>query len=248
MAVPSITCWLDAQRISSLYTTDVGSTNAVNSGDAVGRWEDLSGQGKHATQATSTKRGTYNPTGCGGKPGVTFDGVDDVLSTANVSMFNGAIYMVVKRLSSVSNTYMGFAKIGASPTGVAADGVMISRNGADDKWGVSTPQTGPAWYRFRKGAGTIAVNDFLLLSWRWGPSFTDVMIRKNLSDFPTVDVESFTGYTTRVASANPIHLAAGYSTHFANCSIGEMIAYSALPTTAQINQIEAYLKAKWGTP
>lgn len=50
--------WLDAADSSTLFTTDTGSTLATN-GSAVGRWEDKSGNGRHAKQTTAGNRPTH---------------------------------------------------------------------------------------------------------------------------------------------------------------------------------------------
>jgi hypothetical protein len=154
------------------------------------------------------------------------------------------MFVVLKVIS--QSTYTGYAKLGASPTSTTSDGVMVSRNGASDKWGASTPQTSPAWYKFRKGNGTIDPGSSILLSWRWGPAFSDVMIRKNGTDYPTVDVELGSSYLTRVVSANPIHLFCGFSTNYANVCMSEFVALPYFPTTSDIQVLEAYLKGEYG--
>jgi hypothetical protein len=56
------------------------STPAVADGDPVGGWQDQSGQGHHATQATAAAKGTLKPSIKNGKSVVHFDGVDDYLA------------------------------------------------------------------------------------------------------------------------------------------------------------------------
>jgi hypothetical protein len=54
----STALWLDAADATTLFTTDTGST-LVTEGGTVGRWNDKSGNGYHATQATSDSRPQY---------------------------------------------------------------------------------------------------------------------------------------------------------------------------------------------
>lgn len=50
-------------------------------GDAISQWDDISGKGNHATQATSSKRPTYVANAVAGHPAVYFDDRDDTMST-----------------------------------------------------------------------------------------------------------------------------------------------------------------------
>lgn len=61
-----------------------GGTGTVANGDPVGYVLDLSGNGKHLTQAVSGQRPLYAVSG--GVTYIDFDGVDDILSTASLTM------------------------------------------------------------------------------------------------------------------------------------------------------------------
>lgn len=68
----NITAWFDAMESSSV----------ILNGTTVSQWRDISGNGRHATQATKANQPTYTPNGLNGKPVLTFDGVDDFLSSS----------------------------------------------------------------------------------------------------------------------------------------------------------------------
>jgi len=69
--VSDLSVWFDAARIAGL-----------SDGAAVSRWEDLTGRGRHAAQATGTKQPLFKVNQQNGLPGVLADGVDDFLQTA----------------------------------------------------------------------------------------------------------------------------------------------------------------------
>lgn len=59
LPVSGAALWLDGSRLDTLYTTDTGSTNVSTNAGAIGRWEDLSGNARHAKQATAGSRPTW---------------------------------------------------------------------------------------------------------------------------------------------------------------------------------------------
>lgn len=76
----------------------ISGSDAAEDGDTVERWEDQSGNGRHADQATSSKRPIYHTNVLNGLPGVIADGVDDWLTTAGfTSVAAPYTYVVVCR-------------------------------------------------------------------------------------------------------------------------------------------------------
>lgn len=74
--------WYDPSDLSTLFQDAAGTTPVTAAGQPVGKILDKSGRGAHATQSTATSRpilGLEN-----GKYYLTFDGVDDWLSTAAI--------------------------------------------------------------------------------------------------------------------------------------------------------------------
>lgn len=59
LPVSGAALWLDGSRWDTLFTTDTGSTNVTTNAGAIGRWEDLSGNTRHAKQATAGSRPTW---------------------------------------------------------------------------------------------------------------------------------------------------------------------------------------------
>jgi len=74
--------WYDPSDLTTLYQDSAGTTPVTADGDPVGRMEDKSGNGNHATQATSASRPVYRTDGTLHR--LEFDGVDDLLKTATI--------------------------------------------------------------------------------------------------------------------------------------------------------------------
>lgn len=74
-ALTGLFAWYDASRITGL--TDTAQ---------VSQWNDLSPNGRHLTQGTAGNRPLYRTNIQNGKPVVRFDGVDDYLSTAAITL------------------------------------------------------------------------------------------------------------------------------------------------------------------
>jgi hypothetical protein len=97
----NIATWFDAMESGSV----------ILDGTTVSRWSDISGNNRHATQATKANQPTYTPDGLNGKPVLTFDGVDDRLVTASTTLgiTNSASLIVVAQLSSRTPPEQGIA-------------------------------------------------------------------------------------------------------------------------------------------
>lgn len=67
----------------------------TTSGGAVTQWDDKSGNGKHLVQATSGKRPTLTASGIGNQPSVVFDGSDDTLECASMTVASGSPFTVL---------------------------------------------------------------------------------------------------------------------------------------------------------
>ena len=86
--IPGLQLWLDASDASTLYdATSGGSLVAADGG--VARWEDKSGNARHATQGTSGSRPLRKTAVQGGRDVLRFDGSNDSLSIpSSTATFN----------------------------------------------------------------------------------------------------------------------------------------------------------------
>ena len=86
VGLASCRLWLDAAAITGKVT-----------GDAISQWDDQSGGGNHATQATAAKQPTYISDGIAGHPTVRFDGCDDTMATPlSLTAFGITVFVVYR--------------------------------------------------------------------------------------------------------------------------------------------------------
>lgn len=92
--------WLDAED----------ATTITLNGSTVSQWSDKSGRGNNATQSTAANQPTYSATGYGGKPSLTFDGINDslVLPTTGVMGINTAAGFYISIAASTSSVAIQF--------------------------------------------------------------------------------------------------------------------------------------------
>lgn len=77
--------WYDPSDLSTMFQDSAGTTPVTAAGQPVGLILDKSGNGHHASQATSTARPLFQIDGSGNGH-LVFDGVDDYLSTAAIDL------------------------------------------------------------------------------------------------------------------------------------------------------------------
>lgn len=81
----SLGVWFDPSDLSTMFQDSAGTTPVTAAGQPVGLILDKSGNGYHASQATSTARPLFQIDGSG-KHYLAFDGVDDYLSTSAINL------------------------------------------------------------------------------------------------------------------------------------------------------------------
>lgn len=95
LPVSGSSLWLDASASGSLYI-DAGTTTVSTSGQSVYRWSDLSGNNRHAVQATSGNRPTWAPPASGRNNlgAVAFNGTQKMGSSNNAFGFGTSDFTV----------------------------------------------------------------------------------------------------------------------------------------------------------
>lgn len=101
--------WYDPSDLSTLFQDAAGTTPVTAAGQPVGKILDKSGRGAHATQSTATSRPILGLES--GRYYLTFDGVDDWLSTAAID-FTGTDKMTV---------VVGARKLSDAATGILCE-------------------------------------------------------------------------------------------------------------------------------
>lgn len=113
--------WFDPSDLSTLYQDAAGTTPVTAVGQPVGKILDKSGRGNHATQDTTTRRPTLKQD-ASGKYYLSFDGVDDYLSTGSINFTATDKMTVVAGVRKLTDTASGvFVELSAdSPTRAGA--------------------------------------------------------------------------------------------------------------------------------
>jgi len=86
-AIAGLQLWLDAAAPETLFDATTGGSLVAADG-AVARWEDKSGNGRHATQATSGRRPTRKTGTQNSRAVLRFDGSNDFMQRQSFSFFN----------------------------------------------------------------------------------------------------------------------------------------------------------------
>jgi hypothetical protein len=230
--------WLDAADASTI-TLD-GSNN-------VSEWRDKSGNSRHVTQATTTRRPSYPSSVFGTLPAVRTDGVDDLLRTPSIlaTGFFGiaanqfTVVYIGKRQADTGRTFSHWWAAGNErfwfdydiPSSSTSDGLLQTPSAAD--FLTSAPFIGiaptistyrwqnPSAWTLRRSIGGI-VNTFN------GGAVAGTMATSGTfcigSDFPA-----------QGNTPGPYNFA-------------EVLWYSRRLSDTEMQQIEAYANAKWFTP
>lgn len=217
--------WLKADA-GTLQTA--GGAAASADGDPVGQWQDQSGNGWHFAQATAAKRGTLKLNIQNGRPVVRLDGVDDYLSSTAVSLASGS-HAVFAALTPATN-----------------DGTTRP---------VLDTELGRLLFAMRTVAGThvgwfdgaykdiaVVAAGFQVLGWTLTSGGNGEVWRDGVS-------LGTAAYTARAWGGETVIGAfIGGTTNFSACDIGEIIVVEGGVTAGERQQVEDYLRDRWGTP
>jgi hypothetical protein len=231
--------WLDASKHSSLFT-DAGSTNVKNNGDLVYQWNDLSGANNHATQSTSGSRPTWSPPASGqnGLGAIRFNRADSQwMMDQMASVTIGSIYFVYYH-STGNALYSSFI---ASST--AAGPLPAS----DIEFRFAVPagnyDSFVALHSHNFSSISSRINNSAVIS-----NFYNYIYGQEINTSNRCQLMSFT-MTPKSGSMNLVlgQDAAPLSGRFSNMKLCEIIIFPSQHSQEQIDSMESYLKAKWGT-
>jgi hypothetical protein len=260
-SIAGLQLWLDAADASTLFdATSGGSLVAADGG--VARWEDKSGNARHATQATSANRPARKTAIQGGKDVLRFDGSNDSLSiassTATFKFLHGTtatlLYVAKYGTSSDPNAQYGLVSTGAasgneigffhsyddrSPTvnNSISSSAIMNANG-DRAWlnrvnDTVTPNTFIACSEvIDAGAATAANRSMVRIN---GGS---AIQGNSLTNSPSGNNSQFDFTIGSIVSSSPLAYMVG--------DICEIIIYNSALSDANRSAVESYLMSKWG--
>ena len=221
LSITGLQFWVDASDYTTLYQDSGLTTRAINDGDVIGGWSDKSGNGRNALQTDGTKKPLLKLAIQNGRNVVRFDGVNDNMTFSNWQSNPATVFLVVR---SSSDTIFLSALAGASPSY-------------------------PLFYYYTNGnvygqggylSGFTTANTYN--QWTVTCSTTARTIRRDgtagSSLAGTVDSALYSMIGTYDNSPN----------YAQNGDTLEILGYNSVLSNSDILLVEAYLKAKWGTP
>lgn len=213
--------------ISNLFAQyDAANTSSVTISGGVSQWSDVSGNGRHLAQGTSSDRPTYVTPGKNGLNTISFDGSNDQLQTSSFTFTNPATFFFVIKMGSFASYQSVFDGINNNTANLNANNDSSINKFAFYSDGWETVQlTGLSlntWYRttwvFNGGSSLAYINDGSAVTWSDG----------NLSNIG--------GFRLGEGDGGGEH---------ANMELGEFIVYNRALNSTERGQINSYLSTKW---
>lgn len=233
-SITGLQLWLDAADSATLFdATSGGSLVAADGG--VARWEDKSGNARHATQSTSANRPARKTAVQGGKDVLRFDGSNDFLEGFSTPAGGNtrSVFAVAKLNTSFGEMFQigkgtgnGFLIRAGASSGVAFVGGDISTNN------LTIPSTTlPVATTFL--AALIQQSTTQITYYH---NTTNYSITGTLSDFDMPNA----GYFVGKARNEPIDFTPWTG------DIAEIIVYNTALSNTNRALVETYLMSKWG--
>jgi hypothetical protein len=231
LTISGLALWLDASDASTLFQAHTGTTPAVADNDVVGYWGDKSGNGKHVTQSTAAYKPVLKLNIQNGKPAI--------LGNASKSLYNASVTLSSFAVIAVFKASTGYIVWEHSANAGANDGAGLYAL-AGPIISVRRSATTSA-----KSQASIADNTTRVTATEFQGPHADLKLRLNganatltnttVNDLTASSVSD--GFYVLARGATPT---AGIAGH-----LMELCAYSPYPGLEAIQQLEAYLNAKW---
>lgn len=263
-SIAGLQLWLDASDTATLFdATSGGSLVAADGG--VARWEDSSGLGNHAIQATSGSRPLLKLNNQNGLPGLLLDGTDDFLS-ATVAGFKSltaaTIVIVAKPAAAASadtNTGIfcafGNTGFGSSPYPANSGLLLAHATGlfSGEFFAVGVDIAGNAG-RLGSSSYRRPASQAVAMAATFSSSGTQVFqnnsaVTLDLASGVTTSSNSCpanTGYTVDDSLHIGAVRASGSITGFAAMTLHQVLVYNRVLTSDERASLNAHLAAKWG--
>ena len=217
--------WLDASDTTTLYDATSGGALVAPDG-GVARWQDKSGNARHATQVTAGARPLRKSAILNGKSVLRFDGVDDVLGHPLGVVGDNTVFMVVKSTAVGGGTRILFS---ATSPNDSLNVYLREDNAAN--WGV---------YRISglKSSGQSVIGAYKIISTQSvgaNGSFT-----QNGTLIPFTDTGFYSDANLRRGIGGN-----GFGAENFNGDIAEILVFPTALSTTDRAKVESYLNLKW---
>jgi hypothetical protein len=215
-------------NIAAWFST-MESGSVILDGTTASQWSDISGNNRHATQATKANQPTYTPDGLNGKPVLTFDGVSDFFTMTSPVNESSVTLGCVYRLGS-KHANAGSYLLGAStPLGILGydDESRGMRILSDSGGYFNSPP--PASVRLAASIDTIAISSNVATLYRSGTAIAGTVSLG--ANFQPTNIGTYVG---------------GELGRFWSGIMSEIIICNPTLSTANRQQLEGYFAWRWG--
>jgi hypothetical protein len=234
LAASGVTAWTPAAlaNLAAWYDASDAGSFTFSSGTVVAQWADLSGNGRHLTQATTgfqpSRSGTLN-----GLPAVVFDGADDALNYSTDVAWGTRHSMAIV----------------STPSTGTDDYILRLRTVASGEFAFISKYSSRS-YEFYT-AGAIGITRTILGSASLTGHNALVVSRDGTTVTPTVNGATQTTVTVGASTmTTPIYVANLGQSNVNNggITVGEIVLTASALSGGDLTNLSAYLRTKWGTP
>lgn len=229
--------WYDPSDLTTLYQDAAGTVPVTSDGDPVGKMEDKSGNGNHATQSVSASRPVYRTDGA--LHWLEAGGVDDYLKITN-NLIDVTLDQV---MSAALSTYDGKTSpyfIGTEPLDKGFE-LLLHHNSERLRPAVVTTSGIVA----SNDTVSLTINQNYVINERWDRSSGNLVLDKN-----GVEVVNASGTPADIQTpAIGYELFSGNGGNSARCWSGTMLGFVICSKTAtdnEITELNNYMASKSG--
>jgi hypothetical protein len=232
--ISGLQLWLDASDNNTLYDATTGGSLVAADG-AVKRWEDKSGNARHATEETNAPQ--RKVASINSLDALLFDGINDGLSfSGNIHNADGYVTVfAIVRKSSIGGVEMIINKDNSNVSPRAHQFLRVNESSVESIWHQSAVAR-------TVSKGSISANTTFLATARIGVSGGAASLNGVAGTADT----NVSGIST---TNEPTHIGRYWTVNNANMwggHICEIIAYNSALSDTDREAVENYLMTKWG--
>lgn len=226
--------WHDAQD---------GSTITQSGGD-ISQWDDKSGNGHHATQATAVDQPIYNTSGINGLPAVEFDGLEflTIADSADFDSNIGYTLLITLLRDSASNSQTVFRNRKLGSFG-ARNGLSFEFSGS--AWQFVIHEDNAGNYRGISLPGAPGAGNPHYITTLFESDDIDILV-DGVDQNLTPDHTNGTVGNVSLPGILAIGAEPSNFTRRFNGKIGEIIWYKGIKNSTELAQLHTYSSARWG--
>jgi hypothetical protein len=221
----------------AVWFSTMESGSVILDGTTVSQWSDISGNNRHATQATKANQPTYTPNGLNGKPVLTFYAANPSVMNIPSGQLGGA---------TEASLFWVQKNVNDPPISSMNAGSFINKNFGDSQGANHLPWTDSAVYfqafsTTRHAVGNLTPSFAL-------PRIVEVESKNDLFNLFVDGTVQFTTSTNTYVNPSGLKQIGG-DTQFNVYFLGyaaELIVVSSILSTPHRQQFEGYLAWRWG--